>query len=48
MWGWGAMNPTAVKEATKIRYPMDKFYGVGVGGEDDAVEAGKKRKATAR
>jgi branched-chain amino acid transport system substrate-binding protein len=27
MWGWGAMNPTAVKEATKIRYPMDKFIG---------------------
>jgi branched-chain amino acid transport system substrate-binding protein len=20
MWGWGAMNPTAVKEAIKIRY----------------------------
>jgi branched-chain amino acid transport system substrate-binding protein len=28
MWGWGAMNPTAVKEAAKIRYPMDKFIGV--------------------
>jgi len=27
MWGWGAMNPTAVKEAAKIRYPMDKFIG---------------------
>ena len=27
MWGWGAMNPTAIKEAAKIRFPMDKFVG---------------------
>jgi len=27
MWGWGAMNPTAVKEAAKIRFPLDKFIG---------------------
>jgi len=27
MWGWGAMNSTAVKEAAKIRYPMDHFIG---------------------
>lgn len=27
MWGWGAMNPTAIKEAAKIRYPLDKFIG---------------------
>lgn len=27
MWGWGAMNPTAIKEAIKIRYPMDRFIG---------------------
>lgn len=27
MWGWGAMNPTAVKEAVKIRFPLDKFIG---------------------
>ena len=27
MWGWGAMNPTAIKEAVKIRYPMDRFIG---------------------
>jgi branched-chain amino acid transport system substrate-binding protein len=41
MWGWGAMNPTAVKEAAKIRYPMDKFIGVWwAGGEDDARPAG--------
>ena len=27
MWGWGAMNATAVKEAAKIRFPLDKFVG---------------------
>ncbi|MEM7271041.1 MAG: ABC transporter substrate-binding protein, partial [Pseudomonadota bacterium] len=27
MWGWGAMTPTAIKEAAKIRYPMDRFIG---------------------
>ncbi|MGB7183841.1 MAG: ABC transporter substrate-binding protein, partial [Burkholderiaceae bacterium] len=27
MWGWGAMNATAIKAAIKIRYPMDKFIG---------------------
>jgi branched-chain amino acid transport system substrate-binding protein len=38
MWGWGAMNPTAVKEAAKIRYPMDKFIGVWWSGvQDDAA-----------
>lgn len=27
MWGWGAMNPTAIKEAAKIRFPMNRFIG---------------------
>ncbi|MGI9435083.1 MAG: ABC transporter substrate-binding protein [Geminicoccaceae bacterium] len=27
MWGWGAMNPTAIKEASLVRYPMDRFIG---------------------
>ncbi|XWN34490.1 MAG: ABC transporter substrate-binding protein [Devosia sp.] len=41
MWGWGAMNPTAVREAAKVRFPMDKFIGVWwSGGEDDARPAG--------
>ena len=45
MWGWGAMNPTAVKEAAKIRFPMDKFIGVWwSGGEDDARPAGEGAK----
>lgn len=45
MWGWGAMNPTAVKEAAKIRYPMDRFIGIWwSGGEDDARPAGAAAK----
>ncbi len=41
MLGWGAMNPTAIKEAAKIKYPMDKFIGVWwSGGNVDVVPAG--------
>ncbi|MEJ8573863.1 ABC transporter substrate-binding protein [Microbaculum marinum] len=40
MWGWGAMNPTAVKEAVKIRFPMDKFIGIWWSGGDDDARAG--------
>jgi branched-chain amino acid transport system substrate-binding protein len=41
MWGWGAMNPTAVQEAAKTGYPMDHFIGVWwSGSEDDARPAG--------
>ena len=42
MWGWGAMNGTAVKEAANIRFPMDKFIGNWwSGGNDAVVPAGK-------
>ncbi len=34
MWGWGSMNPTAIKEAAKIRYPMDHFIGNWWSGAD--------------
>jgi branched-chain amino acid transport system substrate-binding protein len=45
MWGWGAMNPTAVKEAAKINYPMDHLISVWWGGsEDDARPAGQAAK----
>ena len=38
MQGFGAMDPTAVKEAAKIGYPMDHFIGVWwAGNEADAV-----------
>ena len=39
--GWGAMNPTAVKEAAKIDFPMDHLVGVWwAGSDDDARPAG--------
>jgi branched-chain amino acid transport system substrate-binding protein len=45
MWGWGAMNPTAVKRATENGYPMDHFIGVWwSGGDDDARGGGAAAK----
>ena len=45
MWGWGAMNPTAVQEAAKTGYPMDHFLGVWwSGAEGDAQAAGQAAK----
>jgi branched-chain amino acid transport system substrate-binding protein len=41
MQGFGAMDPTAVKEAAKIGYPMDHFIGGWwAGNEDDARPGG--------
>ena len=41
MWGWGVMNQVAIKEATNIRYPMDKFIGVWwSASENDVLPAG--------
>ncbi len=55
MWGWGAMNPTAIKEAAKIRFPMDKFIGVWWSGSEgdvrpagDAAKGYKAMASTAR
>jgi branched-chain amino acid transport system substrate-binding protein len=45
MQGFGAMNPTAVKEAIKINYPMNRFMGGWwAGGDDDARPAGPQAK----
>lgn len=45
MWGWGAMNPTAVQEAAKTGFPMDHFIGIWwSGSEDDARPAGSAGK----
>jgi len=45
MWGWGAMNPTAIKEAVKINYPIDHFVGIWwSGNEDDARPSGAEGK----
>ena len=43
--GFGAMNPTAVKEAAKNSYPMDHLIGNWwAGGDDDARPAGADAK----
>ncbi len=43
--GWGAMNPTAVKEAAKVGFPMNRLVGVWwAGGDDDARPAGAEAK----
>ena len=43
--GWGAMNPTAVKEAIKNNYPINKLIGVWwAGGDDDARAGGAEAK----
>ncbi len=42
MYGWGAMQPTAVKEAAKTNYPMEKFISIWWPTEDDAKGAGKE------
>ena len=43
--GWGAMNPTAVKEAVKTGFPMNKLVGVWwAGGDDDARAGGAEAK----
>ncbi|MFK7855151.1 MAG: ABC transporter substrate-binding protein [Granulosicoccus sp.] len=45
MWGWGAMNPTAIKEAAKIRFPLDKFIGNWwAGSENDLKPVGEAGK----
>ena len=43
--GWGAMNPTAIEEAAKAGYPMNRLIGVWwSGGDDDARPAGGQAK----
>lgn len=39
MWGWGAMNPTAIKEAIKIRFPLDRFIGNWWAGSHNDLKA---------
>ncbi len=37
--GWGAMNPTALKEAAKVNFPMNRVIGVWWAGSDDDMRA---------
>ncbi len=39
--GWGAMNPTAVKEAVRNGFPIDRLVGVWWAGGDDDARAGE-------
>ena len=40
--GWGAMNPTAIKEAAKTGFPMNRLVGVWwSGGDEDARPGGR-------
>jgi branched-chain amino acid transport system substrate-binding protein len=40
MYGWGAMNPTAIKEAVKNEFPMDRFISIWWPNDEDAASAG--------
>ncbi len=40
MYGWGAMNSTAIKEAVKAGFPTDKFNSIWWPNDSDAASAG--------
>jgi len=41
LWGWGIMNPTALKAAAKTGFPREKMLGVWwAGAEEDTIPAG--------
>ena len=45
LWGWGVMNPTALKSAAKTGFPREKMVGVWwSGAEEDTVPAGDAAK----
>jgi branched-chain amino acid transport system substrate-binding protein len=44
MQGWGAMQPTAVKEAVKTNYPMANFYSIWWIGEEEVKGSGEGAK----
>lgn len=44
MMGWGAMNPTGIREAARSGFPMDRFISVWWPGEDDIRPVGQGAK----
>jgi branched-chain amino acid transport system substrate-binding protein len=45
LWGWGVMNPTALKAAAKVGFPRTKMIGVWwAGSEEDVIPAGDAAK----
>ena len=45
LWGWGVMNPTAIKAAAKVGFPREHMIGVWwSGAEEDVLPAGSAAK----
>jgi branched-chain amino acid transport system substrate-binding protein len=45
LWGWGVMNPTALKTAARVGFPREKILGVWwSGSEEDVIPAGDAAK----
>jgi branched-chain amino acid transport system substrate-binding protein len=45
LWGWGVMNPVALKTAARVGYPRSKMVGVWwSGAEEDVLPAGEAAK----
>lgn len=45
LWGWGVMNPTALRTAARTGYPREKIVGVWwSGSEEDTIPAGDAAK----
>jgi branched-chain amino acid transport system substrate-binding protein len=45
LWGFGVMNPVALKTAAKVGYPREKIIGVWwAGSEEDVIPAGSAAK----
>jgi len=45
LWGWGVMNPTALRAAARIGYPRARIVGVWwSGAEEDVIPAGDAAK----
>jgi branched-chain amino acid transport system substrate-binding protein len=45
LWGWGVMNPTAIKTAARVGFPRDHMIGVWwSGAEEDVIPAGSAAK----
>jgi branched-chain amino acid transport system substrate-binding protein len=45
LWGWGVMNPTALKAAQRAGYPQQRIVGVWwSGAEEDVIPAGDAAK----
>jgi branched-chain amino acid transport system substrate-binding protein len=45
LWGWGVMNPTALRNAARVGYPRGRMLGVWwSGAEEDVIPAGDAAK----